>query len=92
MRLDLMLENGDLKIENNDFVIGVSDQQNAELCIQAEKGWFKLSPFFGCAINSKLNSKMDVNAITRLIKNELLSDGYKDAKVLIEGNKISVAI
>jgi len=92
MRTDLILENGDLKIDGNDFVISVSDQQNSELIIYSEKGWFKLSPFLGCAINSRLNSKTDVNAITRLIKSELLTDGYSNVNVLVQGDKISVAI
>ena len=92
MRTDLILENGDLKIDGNDFVISVSDQQNCELIIYSEKGWFKLSPFLGCAINSRLNSKTDVNAITRLIKGEVLTDGYSNINVLVQGDKISVAI
>mgnify|MGYP000081794259 CR=1 FL=1 len=92
MRTDLILENGDLKIDGNDFVVSVSDQQNVELCIYSEKGWFKLSPFFGCAINSRLNSKTDVNAITRLIKGEVLTDGYSNVNVLVQGDKISVSI
>jgi hypothetical protein len=39
-----------------------------------------------------LNSTMDINAITRLIKQELNSDGYSNANVLIQGDKISVAL
>jgi hypothetical protein len=92
MRVDLILENNDLKIDANDFLISTSDQQNAELAIYSEKGWYKLSPFFGAGINSKLNSTMDINAITRLIKQELSSDGYPNANVLIQGDKISVAL
>lgn len=92
MRVDLLIENNDLKIVDNDFIIGESDNQNAEIAIYAEKGWYKMSPFFGAGINSKLNSNMDINEITRLIKVELQSDGYPNAEVLIQGDKISVAI
>ncbi|MFL0134697.1 hypothetical protein, partial [Tenacibaculum maritimum] len=63
----LLDEDGDLKIENGDFVIGNCDQQDVEILIVSHKGAFKEFPLVGFgAINyikrevSKVEFKRDL--------------------------------
>ncbi|MGN7787424.1 hypothetical protein ACTJIJ_23020 [Niabella sp. 22666] len=90
MARDLLYgEDGDLIIENNDLVIGLSDYQHVELLLKCEAGEFKESPLVGVGINKYINGKMD-GQLYRLINLQLEADGFKTLSVEMKGEQISI--
>ena len=93
MRKDVLLVDNDLQIDVNDFLIGSSDNQYVQDIIEAEKGWYKLSPFLGVGVMKYLNSSIDISAISKEIKKELESDGYKNPLIKVDAQgKITVGV
>jgi hypothetical protein len=93
MRKDILLVDNDLQIDGEDFLLGNSDNQYVQDIIEAEKGWYKLSPFLGVGVMKYLNSAIDINTISKEIKKELESDGYKNPLIKIDSEgKITVGV
>jgi len=79
---DLVLDlNNDLKIEDGDFAIGQSDDQNIEAILLAEKGQFYQFPLLGYGIKRKLYGSFYRLKERKLIREELKRDNY-NVKVL----------
>ena len=68
-------ENGDLLIQNGDFVVGASDSQHVEDILTSFVGEWKQYPFLGVGLLQYLKSQNPNTAITA-IKTQLQSDGY----------------
>lgn len=88
---DLLLdENGDLKIENGDFVVGKSDEQHQLDIMLAEKGEFKEFPEVGVGIQQMLS---DDNFTPMLIeaKKQLEYDGMRVNDIIFkQGGKLII--
>jgi hypothetical protein len=69
-------EDGDLLIENMDFVIGPSDQQHVKDILGSVPGWFKKFPLVGMNPYQYLNGKASQTAINQNATIQLQSDGY----------------
>jgi hypothetical protein len=79
---DLTLDlNNDLIIENGDFFIGQTDDQNIEAILLAEKGQFYEFPLLGYGITRRLSSPFDRLTERKAIRESLKRDNY-NVKVL----------
>ena len=69
----------DLDIQNGDFVIGDTDQQNIELILLSHKGAFKEHPILGVGITDYIKSPEIISRL-RLeneINNQLEFDNFR---------------
>ncbi len=69
---------GDLYINPNtgDLEIGFSDKQHIKDILNSNVGWWKQYPLVGVAIQSYLNSSGKQQQLERIIKIQLIADGY----------------
>ncbi|MCT4698087.1 hypothetical protein [Tenacibaculum haliotis] len=72
----LLDENGDLAIENGDFVLGETDQQNVELLLFSNKGEFKEFPLVGFGAINYIKSNVSEIEFKRDLKIQLEYIGY----------------
>lgn len=70
--------NGDIAIENGDFVIVESDQQHILDIMSSVPGWFKESPLVGFNPYQYLNGRVSVTDLNKEAKIQLQADGYKN--------------
>ena len=85
---DLLLdENGDLKVENGDFVIGDATLQNQDAILEFQKGEFKEHPEVGVGLS---NALLDENPreILSQIRQQFKYDGLviKTFEILDNGD------
>lgn len=74
---DFLLDSdGDLRIENGDFVIGDSDQDHISDIMNSAQGWFKKFPLLGFNPYQYLNARVDPTDLNKNAKIQLKSDGY----------------
>lgn len=72
---DILLDdNDDLLIQNGDFVIGESEQQEVEAILRAYPGWYKQFPTVGVGIMDYLNGP-DFQKLQPKIQIQLQQDG-----------------
>lgn len=84
---DLVLDlNNDLIIEDGDFFIGQSDDQNIEAILLAEKGQFYESPLLGYGITRRLFGPFDTLTERKAIREALRRDNYNVKVLNIDGN------
>ncbi|ALU74272.1 MULTISPECIES: hypothetical protein [Tenacibaculum] len=84
--MDLLLdENGDLAIENGDFVIGKSDQQNVEIVLLSNKGEFKEFPLVGFGAINYIKTNVSEIEFKRNLKMQLEYVGYKNPTIDLTG-------
>lgn len=76
----LLNEDGSMKIENGDFVIGNCDMQNKSLLLSLAKGSIKKNPISTVGISNYLESE-DSAAMLREIRTRFSADGM-DVKQL----------
>ncbi len=69
-------EQGDLKIENGDFVFGDATRDNERLMLLAEKGEWKHSPLSGVGIRSFLDDEHPTE-FEREVRRQFGRDGAK---------------
>jgi len=82
---DFLLDsNGDLLIENGDFVVGASDPQNIQDTINAYAGYWKQFPTLGVGIEQYLNSPGLAGELKRLITVQLQSDGFTVNSITVD--------
>lgn len=81
----LLDENGDLAIENGDFVTGFSDNQHQEHILIANKGEYKEFPEIGVGIIQMLNDDDYINVLIEAKKN-LEYDNMKINNIKFEEN------
>ncbi len=82
----LLDENGDLLIQDGDFVVGPSDGQHVEDIIQSFIGEWKQFPLVGVGLMQYLKSQNGQAAIN-VIKQQLQSDGYSVSTVNVKNNE-----
>lgn len=83
--VDFILDsNGDYLIQNGDFVIGFSDNQNIFDIIYTEKGEYKANPQIGCGMQRVVNGPADKETIKQIISSNLALDGFKVSSVKVD--------
>jgi len=75
--------NGDLEIQNGDFVVGLSDFQHIQDIIYSFAGEWKQFPLVGVGIQQYLKSQNASDAVNS-IKQQLQSDGYSLSTAKVE--------
>lgn len=91
MGKDIILDkDGDLKIEDGDFVIGNSDQQEIEALIMWKKGECKEFPLAGGNLAQLLKTREGQTAALREAKYQLNNDGFDINKIGIENFNINI--
>jgi hypothetical protein len=81
---DFLLDaDGDLLIQDGDFVIGLSDEDHMQDLIESFVGWWKEFPAVGVGIKQFQASAGQEQVIERNIKLQLQSDGYDIAIVRV---------
>lgn len=81
----LLDEDGDLLIQNGDFVVGPSDVQHVEDIIQSFLGEWKQFPFVGVGLLQYIKSEDGQKAVTS-IKEQLQADGYSLTSVNVKNS------
>jgi hypothetical protein len=88
---DLILDlNNDLIIENGDFAIGQSDDQNIEALLLAEKGQFYEYILLGYGIRRRLYGPFDKLTENKAVREALKRDNYNVKVLNIEDSGIEV--
>lgn len=77
----LVNKEGDLEIQNGDFVTGDPQQQDIQHILLAEKGQFRQFPTLGVGVRKRLNGPFSVEELRRDVRINLESDGFKVNKV-----------
>jgi hypothetical protein len=81
---DFLLDaDGDLLIQDGDFVIGLSDEDHMQDLIESFVGWWKEFPAVGVGIKQFQASAGQEQVIERNIKLQLQGDGYDIAIVRV---------
>lgn len=76
MATDILLdENDDLRIENGDFVVGDSIDQEVGLLIRLSKGGLKEDPILGCDLIRLMHGNITDAEVKQIIKVQLARDG-----------------
>lgn len=86
MAKDFLFKDGDLQIENGDFVIGHSDQQHVNDLLIAQKGEYTQNPVLGVGILRYLRAPEDAKVRAKLereIKLQIEADGGENVKVKV---------
>jgi|SRR5690242_12705585 len=87
---DLQLdENGDLLIEDGDWVIGDSDMQHIEDILDAYPGEYRNAPLLGVYLQNAVNGPMD-GTIRKNIRLNLQSDNYNVKTVEITSENLNI--
>ena len=87
MANDILLdENGDLRIEAGDFVIGNSVDQEVGLLLEMNKGDLKEDPLMGPDLIRLINANISEIEVKQIIKGQLKRDGksYNELKERIK--------
>lgn len=76
-RIDFLVENDNvLRIENGDFVVGLSDVQHVDHIITAQPGEFKQFPLVGFGVQNYLKTNTPETKFKRDLRVQLNYDGY----------------
>src|SRR5436853_7829363 len=87
---DFMLDaDGDLLIENDDYVIGLSDEQHIEDILDGYPGEYRNAPMLGVYLQRAVNGLVD-GSIRRDIAINLEADNYKVGSVTISGDNLDI--
>ena len=88
---DLMLDaDGDLLIENGDFVIGETTQQNIGLILISEKGEWRHTPYVGAGLKSDIEDEAEPAELMQEIKKQLELDGLLNVTIDTSSGKFEV--
>lgn len=82
----------DLIIKNGSFDIGNSDAQEQGRIIEAFPGEYKRTPLVGVGIEQYLNASIPKNTLRRIIKKELVKDGFKVSEIKISDDFSEIEI
>lgn len=86
MPRDVLLEDGELRIEGGDLVMGESTDQHVAHLLLAQKGEYKQSPLTGIGILNYLNAPVEKKTrdmLEREIRLQLEADGAANAQVKV---------
>jgi hypothetical protein len=76
--IDFTLDgDGDLLIEDGDFVLSHSDPTHQEHILKSYTGFWRNAPLVGVGINQYVGATLDPATIKRAIKIQLEADGYQ---------------
>ncbi|KAB8153428.1 hypothetical protein EZY14_009350 [Kordia sp. TARA_039_SRF] len=79
---DFLFDNtGDVKIQNGDFVIGQSLDQEVEMILRMNPGELKEDPIMGAGLIKLINSKGNEKDLRRAAKLHLARDGKSYQKL-----------
>ena len=82
----LLDDDGDILIQNGDFVIGLSDENHIQDLIESFVGWWKEFPSVGVGIKQYQGSAGKEQEIEQSIKLQLQKDGYNISLVRVTPN------
>ena len=84
----LLTPEGDLMIENGDFVIGDAIWQDVGIILQMTPGELKSDPILGAGLIRKIRSNTSEGEVQQIVKLQLARDGknYGELKNQIEIN------
>lgn len=85
-------ETNDIVLENGTLKTGVTDEQNAQLIILAEKGEFKEHPQLGVGISQFLKSTGREKELLRAIRVQLALDGIKPQTIDYNDGKLNIEL
>lgn len=86
----LLSDDGEMRIENGDFVIGDSESQDVELLITSSKGAWKEHPLTGVGIAQLIKTRATEVRIKRDINEQLMLDGFKNIDIDIDYPDLNV--
>lgn len=91
---DLIINETDIVIQDGDFLIGESDNQNVFANLKARKGQFYENPLIGIGIDDFQNSSKTKREITKEIREGLLKDNYraKNLDVSVDQGEVFINI
>jgi hypothetical protein len=87
---DILLDDdGDLLIVNDDFRIGLSDEQHIEDILISYPGEYKQSPLCGVNIRRAINGSID-GVVRRDVRLNLEADGYQVNNIVFTESELSI--
>lgn len=91
MAKDVLLDkDGDLMIENGDFVIDDSDKSEIERLLLSHKGEWKENPLVGGAMVKLLKSREGQTQALQEARKQLQADGFEISSIEINGHNIDI--
>ena len=89
---DIILNNGDLNIQDGDFKIDDSLLQEAELILTSAPGHCKQFPAIGVDLESYINNESNFNDLKREFKQHCKYDSKKVKEFKIENGQINIDV
>jgi hypothetical protein len=90
MAKDILLkQDGDLWIENGDFKVGISEEQDIARIVEALPGHFRNNPIIGFGFAKRIKNLASPESIRKGIDTHLQLDGFREVLVEFQGNKVS---
>lgn len=83
----ILTPEGDLKIQNGDFVIGDATTDNQRLLLMAEKGEWKHAPLAGVGLRSYIDDEKPEEML-REVRRQFTRDGMKVKQLEYVGGKL----
>ncbi|MBS1506033.1 MAG: hypothetical protein JSS79_05245 [Bacteroidetes bacterium] len=90
---DILLDDtSDLMVQNGDWVVGLSDNQNIEQIIDSAPGGWFMSPLVGVGVNRFLNGNISVSQLETLVQQQLKRDGYEDIRFNVNQEELQTQL
>lgn len=83
--------NYDLQAQNGTLLLGITDEQNAALIVNTEKGEWKEHPQMGAGLRHLIKTQNTDREIIRQVSVALTFDGI-NAAVTIENGKLNISL
>jgi len=85
-RQDILLDDdNNWKVENGDFVVGLSDEQHVGLLMVSAKGSYREAPAIGVDLTKWIGKQNNnISGLEREIMVQLEADGYKVTELKID--------
>lgn len=79
-------------IKDGSMEIGITDEQNAQVIILAERGEFKEHPQLGVGLSQFLKSVGRERELVRAIRIQFALDGIKNPEISFNENKLQIKL
>ena len=84
MAKDILLdEEDDLLIENGDFVVDASEEQEVGLILRTSQGDWRASPLTGFGVARRTRNEVNRPQFERELSSQLELDGFDDSQVTL---------
>lgn len=84
---------GDLVIQNGDFLVAESDGQHIEHILRADRGQWRQNPLIGVGLQRQSNASVDRQRLRQEIKLQLRADNFTVKRVNVTaGDRMVVDI